>query len=294
MELDQSFAWQGRRIAWAKKGTGPDVVFCHGTPFSSLLWHPFAEALSRDFTVHVWDMPGYGKSSKHEQHAVDFDAQARAFAALLSHCGLTEPHVVAHDFGGAVTLRTHMFEGASYASLMLVDVVAIPPTGSPFFRFVQANPDLLDRLPGYIHRAIVRAYISNASEKGLRDDVLDALAEPWTGDVGQPAFYRQIAHYDEKFLHDNENRASSMSIPVHIVWGEQDGWIPTDIAHRLHQLIPGATLTLVPSSGHLMHYDEPVALMHELRSWLDAQVLRHSARAASGSTARSARTRRTT
>ena len=43
-----------------------------------------------------------------------------------------------------------------YASLMLVDVVAIPPAGSPFFRFVQRHPDVLGELPGYIHRALVR------------------------------------------------------------------------------------------------------------------------------------------
>ena len=40
---------------------------------------------------------------------------------------------------------------------MLVDVVAIPPSGSPFFKFVQDNPGLLDQLPGYVHRALVRA-----------------------------------------------------------------------------------------------------------------------------------------
>lgn len=272
MDVDQVFDWRGRRIAWAKAGTGPDVVFCHGTPFSSVVWHPFARALSRDFTVHVWDMPGYGRSSKDADHAVDFGVQAEAFAALLDNWGLTNPHVIAHDFGGAVSLRAHLYGGVRYASLMLVDVVAIPPSGSPFFRYVKANPDLLGRLPGYIHRAVVRAYIADASVTGLRDDTVDALVEPWTGEEGQPAFYRQVAHYDERFLHDNEVRAGDLSIPVHIVWGEQDAWIPVELAHRLHELIPGAGLTLVPGSSHLIQYDQPVALMHEIRSWLDART----------------------
>ncbi|MEV4316656.1 alpha/beta hydrolase [Actinocrispum sp. NPDC049592] len=272
MELDQRFEWEGRRIAWARKGTGPAVVFCHGTPFSSLLWQPFAEALARDFTVYLWDMPGYGQSSKDGRHLVDFGAQASAFAALLGHWGLTDPHVIAHDFGGAVSLRAHLFEAAAYASLMLVDVVAIPPSGSPFFQFVQANPGLLDQLPGYVHRAIVRAYIANASAKGLSDDVLDALVEPWTGEQGQPAFYRQIVHYDEKFLRDNESRLDTIAIPVRIVWGEQDTWIPVERAHRLRELIPDSTLTVVPSSSHLMHYDQPVALMHELADWLPQDI----------------------
>ena len=272
MKVDERFEWQGRQIAWARAGSGPAVVFCHGTPFSSELWRPFAAALSRDFTVHLWDMPGYGQSSKHAGQPVDFGAQADALAALLELWELDRPHVVAHDFGGIVSLRTHLVGGIDYASLLLVDVVAIPPTGSPFFRFVQANPDLLGGLPAYIHRAIVRTYIESASHRGLRADTLDVLVEPWTTDAGQQAFYRQIAGYDERFLVENEQRLGELTMPVRIVWGTEDTWIPTDFAHRLCDLIPGATLGLVPDAGHLIHYDAPAALMDEIRAWLDARV----------------------
>lgn len=272
MELRERFEWQGRQIAWDSYGSGLAVVFCHGTPFSSVLWRPFADALSRDFTVYLWDMPGYGRSSKHPDHAVDFGVQAEAFAALLRHWDLSRPHVVAHDIGGVVSLRAHLTGGADYATLMLVDVVAIPPAGSPFFQFVQAHPGLLGQLPGYIHRAIVRAYIQNASHSGLDDDVLDLLAGPWTGPEGQRAFYRQIADFDERFLQENQARLGDIGIPVRIVWGAEDPWIPAERAGQLHRLIPGATLELVPGAGHLIHYDAPAALMDQVRSWLDRHV----------------------
>src|SRR4051812_35214409 len=103
MELTERFEWRGRQIAWGRAGAGPAVGFCHGTPFSSVLWRPFAEAFSRAFTVYLWDMPGYGLSAKHADHPVAFGAQADAFAALLTHWGLDRPHVIAHDFGGAVS-----------------------------------------------------------------------------------------------------------------------------------------------------------------------------------------------
>ena len=159
----------------------PPVVFCHGTPWSSVVWRPIVDALSDRYTVYLWDMPGYGRSSKQPDHPVDFGVQAEVLDALIRHWEIARPHVIAHDFGGAVSLRAHLVCGADIASLMLVDVVAIPPSGSPFFRFVQDNPGLLDQLPGYVHRAIVRAYISNASSVGLRADDLDALVKPWTG-----------------------------------------------------------------------------------------------------------------
>ncbi|SEG15147.1 Pimeloyl-ACP methyl ester carboxylesterase [Nonomuraea solani] len=268
MDLNERFDWQGRQIAWGRAGSGPAVVFCHGTPWSSVVWQPFAEMLSHDHTVYLWDMPGYGLSSKRADHPVDFGVQAEAFAALLAHWGLDRPHVIAHDFGGAVSLRARLNLGAGYASLLLVDVVAIPPSGSPFFAFVQDHPDVLERLPAYIHEAIVRAYIRGASHRGLRDADLDALVRPWLGEEGQPAFYRQIAAYDESFLEENERRLGRLDLPVRIVWGADDAWIPVKTAQRLRGLLPGANLSLVAEAGHLIQYDAPAAVMDEIRTWL--------------------------
>jgi pimeloyl-ACP methyl ester carboxylesterase len=250
------FDWQGRRIAWERAGSGPAVVFCHGTPWSSWLWRPFAEALSSDFTVYLWDMPGYGQSSKDPEHPVGFGVQADAFQALLSHWDLDRPHVVAHDYGGIVSLRAHLVHGVPYASLLLADAVAIPPSGSPFFQLVKEHPDVLAQVPPYIHEALVRAYVGNASFRQLREADLDALVEPWLGEEGQPAFYRQIAAYDERYL------------PVRVLWGAEDTWIPPSIGERLAAGIRGATFTPVAGAGHLIQLDAPVALATELRSWL--------------------------
>ena len=158
---------------------------------------------------------------------------------------------------------------------MLVDVVAIPPSGSPFFQFVHEHPDLLGQLPAYIHESIVSTYIQAASHKGLRSDDLDALVRPWTSEAGQPAFYKQIADYNEAFLTENEARLDQIDIPVHVVWGVEDAWIPMRTGKRLSELIPNASFRLVDGAGHLMHYDAPVALADEIRRWLGtAEVLR--------------------
>ena len=82
--LTEVFAWRGRDVRWECMGSGPDVVFCHGTPWSSELWRPNAEALAPYFTVHLWDMPGYGQSSKHAEHRVSLDLQGELFADLLA------------------------------------------------------------------------------------------------------------------------------------------------------------------------------------------------------------------
>ncbi|WP_368839260.1 alpha/beta fold hydrolase [Kocuria sabuli] len=140
MNLKEQFTWRGRRIAWSTKGSGPAVVFCHGTPWSSVLWAPFAEALAKDHTVYSWDMPGYGASSMDPTHDVDLVVQGEALLALLDHWALQNPHVIAHDYGGAVSLCAHLLHGAPFASLCLVDAVALRPWGSPFLIWSRTTP----------------------------------------------------------------------------------------------------------------------------------------------------------
>lgn len=269
MRLDSVFEWRGRSVAWSAAGSGPPVVFCHGTPWSSVLWEPFADALGAEFTVYLWDMPGYGQSSKLEEHAVDLGTQGELFHDLLGHWGLDPPHVIAHDYGGAVSLRAHLLHGASYASLALVDVVALRPWGSDFFRLVGEHPSVFAAQPGAVHRGAVEAYIAGASHRGLTGAQLDALTAPWVSQGGQDAFYRQIAAADERFTDEVQDRYPTLDLPVKVIWGREDRWIPLDRATQLIDAIPGAELTVVDDAGHLIHYDAPVHLATALHRWLD-------------------------
>ncbi|HST84358.1 MAG TPA: alpha/beta hydrolase [Kineosporiaceae bacterium] len=267
-DLFQEWTWNGRRIRWTRSGSGPDVVFCHGTPWSSLVWQAHAEALSERFTVYLWDMPGYGRSSKDPDHRVSLDLQGELLSDLISYWGLNAPHVVAHDFGGAVALRAHLLHGSVFRSLALVDVVALAPWGTGFFQLVQESSAVFDALPSAIHAAVVRAYIGGASHRGLSPDRLDALVAPWLSDEGQAAFYRQIAQADQSYTDDVQPRYPELDLPVLIVWGTDDVWLPVDRAHSLAKLIPGAKLRLIPDAGHLIQFDQPERLAVILHEWL--------------------------
>lgn len=272
LPLTERFEWNGRTIAHATLGEGPHVVFNHGTPFSSRVWAPYAAALADRFTVHLWDMPGYGMSSKHPDHKVDFDTQSHAFGALLDLWGVERPNVIAHDFGGAVAWREILVNGREYGSLFLVDPVSVPPIGSPFFKFVGENPQLA-ALPAFIHDAAVDAYIRGASATGFTEEELHSLRAPWTGPEGQPAFYKQITDFDEAFLAENEDRMSSVSCPVRLLWADEDEWIPLEYGERLANLIPGVEFSVVAGAGHLVQHDAPIALMAHLTDWLNRHAV---------------------
>ena len=91
MELTEEHEWDERRIRWRRLGEGAPVVFCHGTPWSSRLWAPFAEALSSQYTTYGWDMPGYGTSRPGPDGRVSLDVQGQVLRELLRHWDLDMP-----------------------------------------------------------------------------------------------------------------------------------------------------------------------------------------------------------
>ncbi|MGW6459743.1 alpha/beta fold hydrolase [Streptomyces sp. NPDC055078] len=258
-------------VRWDRLGdpAAPPVVLLHGTPFSSYVWRAIARAIGSRFQVYVWDMPGYGASAKSAGQDVSLAAQGRVFAELLAHWDLSEPQVVAHDFGGAVALRAHLLHSARYRRLALVDPVALAPWGSPFFRLVGEHAEVFEQLPPALHRALVREYISSASSPGLHPLTLDHLVAPWLGDDGLPAFYRQIAQADQRYTDEIQDRYGSLDLPVLVCWGEDDTWIPAARAHDLVSLIPGAALRLIPGAGHLVQEDAPAELTSALLEFLE-------------------------
>jgi pimeloyl-ACP methyl ester carboxylesterase len=218
--------------------------------------------------VFVWDMPGYGVSEKSAGQDVSLAAQGRVFTELLGHWGLEEPLVVAHDFGGAVALRAHLLHGARYRALALVDPVALAPWGSPFFRLVREHAEVFEQLPPALHQALVREYVSSASSPGLHPAVLDRLVQPWLGDPGQAAFYRQIAQADQRHTDEIQDRYAGIGIPTLICWGQDDTWIPPAKGRELAALIPDALWEPIAHAGHLVQEDASAELTAVLIAFL--------------------------
>jgi pimeloyl-ACP methyl ester carboxylesterase len=270
-QLTKTFSSTSGDVRWDRLGPEagrPPVVLLHGTPFSSYVWRAVARSLAREHQVFVWDMPGYGMSEKSADQDVSLAAQGRVFTELLSHWGLEEPLVVAHDFGGAVALRAHLLHGARYRALALVDPVALAPWGSPFFRLVREHAEVFEQLPPPLHQALVREYVTSASGPGLHSAVLDRLVQPWLGDPGQAAFYRQIAQADQRYTDEVQDRYAEIGIPTLICWGQNDTWIPPEKGRELAALIPDAQGEPIAHAGHLVQEDAPAELTAVLIAFL--------------------------
>lgn len=267
IELDEGVTAMTYRLEPAGEQRG-DVVLCHGTPWSAVVWAGVARSLASDYRVHLWDLPGYGASQVGTAVPLDLARQGARFARLLDLWSLDAPAVVAHDIGGAVALGAHLLHGRAFDRLFLWDVVTLEPWGSPFFRLVAAHREVFDALPSALHRALVREYIGGAGR--LSPEWVALLSQPWLGPDGQESFYRQIAALRPEHTRPIVDRLAAVDCPVAIGWGNDDPWIPVQQAARLAQAVPAAATPLVLDGvGHLPQVEAPGAVAKAIAAWLD-------------------------
>ena len=259
-KLRETLTIEGRKIAWDRFGSGPPLVFVHGTPFSSFVWKRVIDAIRGHFTCHVFDLLGYGQSEM-GGFDVSLGIQNGVMARLFDHWAFPEPPgVIAHDFGGATSLRCHLLDGVEFNRLLLFDPVAVRPWGSPFVRHVKQHEAAFAGMPAYMHEALLGAYLQTAVFRQFDATTLNALKAPWIGPVGQPAFYRQIAQMDERHTDPVEEKADKIRCPVRLLWGVEDEWMPFATGQRLAAMLPGTAIEPVTASGHLMQFDAPEAI----------------------------------
>src|SRR3546814_13648866 len=111
-------------------------------------------------------MPGYGRSGKAPDQRSSLDVQGKVFAEMLAQWDLERPIVVAHDMGGAVTLRAHLLHGCEFERHVLMNVVAMRPWGSEFFDDVGRHVDASLGLRRHFHKAVGETGRATGRERG--------------------------------------------------------------------------------------------------------------------------------
>lgn len=252
-------------VRWGSFGDGRPLVLLHGTPFSSFIWRDIVPALARHYRVYVWDMLGFGQSSRTAPD-VSLRQQAVIFGDLLEHWGVLNPRVVAHDVGGAVALRTTLIHDVKFESLTLIDAATVSGWGDGgFFQTVHQHPEVFEALPDWASAALIDAKIRSGSHVGLRAQALASYTGQWADAEGARAFYRQYAQGGEDNTDELQDRLRLLDIPLHVIWGADDSWLDLDYARRLVTALPGhARFSIVEGAGHMVPEDQPGELLRLL------------------------------
>ena len=107
-------------------GSGPPLLLLHGYPQSHVMWHKAAPQLSRDFTLVMPDLRGYGESDKPKGTADHGNYSKRVMAQdmvdVMHALGFGQFGIAAHDRGGRVAHRLAVDHPQCVSKLMLLDI----------------------------------------------------------------------------------------------------------------------------------------------------------------------------
>jgi pimeloyl-ACP methyl ester carboxylesterase len=255
--LRRRITLSGTEVAYDVLGFGPPLVLVHGTPTNSSIWRNVALRLADRFSVYTYDLPGFGQSERREGLGVSISNQAHVLAELVEALDLEAPSIAGHDIGGATVLRAHLLEGVSFGCIALIDSVALRPWITTTTRHVKAHLDVYETMPTETFEAIVASHLRTATYHQMDEPTIERYLDQWKGEAGQKLYLQKDDQLDEVDTADFEPLLPSISVPVRIVWGENDVWLPPVMAGRLHELIPTSDLILLPETGHFAMEDSP-------------------------------------
>ena len=263
----------GGRLAYLDEGEGPALVLLHGFPLSMHMWRHFVPMLSARFRVIAPDLLGCGDSDKPEDAPLHIRAQAGYVRELMDALAIDRFGVIGASHGGGVA-QLLAIDAAGVDAMVLLNPVVFDLWPSEAVRAVQQNEDLGDETES-LAIALIRSTFDLAMGRRalLSEADLDEYLRPWRGPDGAAAFFRCVRAIDGAGLVGREPDLAALEIPVMILWGEDDGFMPVTAAERLHEVIETSTLGILPGCGHFVTEDAADTIVPMVYEYLRARYL---------------------
>ncbi|MGE2817293.1 alpha/beta fold hydrolase [Mycobacterium heidelbergense] len=269
----------GYRRAFRIAGSGPALLLIHGVGDKSASWGPVHAKLAQRFTVIAPDLLGHGESDK-PRADYSLAAFANGMRDLLAVLGIDRVTVVGHSFGGGVAAQF------AYQYPQLVERIVLVSAGGvaqdvSFALRLAARPMgsealAMVRLPGAlpVMRVVGRAIQTLLGSTKFGRDAVDTvnLLEGFQDPAALAAFARTLRSVVDsrgQFVTMLDRSYLMQTVPVQIIWGEDDLIIPVDHAHTAHAAMPGSRLEIFEKSGHQPHHDHPDRFVEVVERFID-------------------------
>jgi 2-hydroxymuconate-semialdehyde hydrolase len=270
--MKERFESSGGELAYVDEGDGAAVVLLHGFPTSSFLWRAFVPPLAARFRVIAPDLLGYGDSDKPLDADLTMNAQAGYVRELLEDLAVQRFAVIGHDLGGVVAQLVAVDAGAE--ALVLLDSAAFDMWPIEGVRMIQAT-EVEQETPELVDQLVRLTFDLGSGQAGrITEDVLDAYLAPFAGDDGARGFFRAVRAIDGAGMAGRDDELAALDIPVFLLWGEDDPFIPIEVAERLNELITTSTLALLPGCSHFVTEDAPETIVPLVYEYLRSRYIR--------------------
>jgi pimeloyl-ACP methyl ester carboxylesterase len=267
----------GTRIAYREAGTGPRLALFHAGGLSHREFEPLAEHLTHRFRLVLPDLPLHGDSEDHPRHPYTLEWLADVIAGFCRDTLGSRPLVGGHEAGAQVLLHAITSDLLAPARLVLMPnrLHAAPPrAGMRAWKALAragAVPGL-DRATAYGAALAARTpagaqKLTARHDSDAQDLVRHAFADV-AGNANRARAWARLARSwpiaADTALRDAYPRITA---PTLLLWADEDRWHPVSVAEEAMRLLPDAQLRILPRTGFLLTYDDPVGVARELVSF---------------------------
>jgi len=258
-----SIEFHDAHLRYQDTGDGEVVVLLHGYLESIDIWEGFTDELARDYRVIAVDLPGHGESS-YLSNVHTMAVMADAVKHVLDHLDIHRAVIVGHSMGGYATLAFAEIYPEVTLGFILFHSHALPDTQEK-----KINRDReIELVRAGKKMQIVNTNIPNA----FAEESLEKFAE-------EVDYAREIASYTPddgiisalegmKIRPDRRRVLSESAVPVLIIAGMKDNYIPFEVAASHFNLAPKHSELILENSGHMGFMEEKEKSLQGLRKFL--------------------------
>jgi pimeloyl-ACP methyl ester carboxylesterase len=261
---------EGARIHYLRWGqrARPGLLLVHGNAAHAYWWSFIAPFLALEYNVAAMDLSGMGDSDWRKDYSMEmFVAEQLAVCEAAGMFAVGEPPIiVAHSFGGFVTMLTGALHGDRLAGTVIVDSPVNPPDrpGGPPKRVIK---------PHHVYPTMAAALArfrlmppQTCDNLYLVDWVGRRSLKPVEGGFTwkfDPAIWQRFS------IGDTAARLKAIKCRIAIFRGENSILMPLEIGEYMFNLLGrAAPVVTIPEAQHHVMLDQPLALVAALRALL--------------------------
>lgn len=253
----------GTVAAWEGSGQQP-LVLLHGFPFDHSMWEPQIRALRRDAKILAPDFPGLGRSELPPHGAPSMDDYARDVFAWMDEVGITRAAVAGLSMGGYVAFAMWRRARERISALALLDTKAEADSDEAKRARIETRRVIQERGLSAVVDGMLEKVLGKTTRR-TRPEVVERVKKMVLGTSPAGAMAAVDALRERP---DSVADLPGIDVPTVVVVGEEDELTPPVFSRGMAERIPGATLVIVPESGHVSSLEAPEQVSAVLRELL--------------------------
>ncbi len=218
--------WQGLRLHVRDSGAreAPAVILLHGFGSSLHTWEPLARALSGEYRVIRFDLPGFGLTGVDPSGDYTDARSVQVLGALMDRLGLPRASLIGNSIGGKIAWNFAALHPDRVDKLVLISPDGFASPGFEYGKKPQVPP--LVRLMRYalpvfmVRQSLAPAYGDPAA---LTDELVTRYRDLMLAPGVRGAM---IARMEQVMLADPVPMLRQIRAPTLLLWGEKDAMIP--------------------------------------------------------------------